>query len=92
MSQTPPPEPPRIEFPCAYPIKVMGVACDEFRDHVIEVMGRHDESFDRHEIKIRDSRNGRFQALTVVITARGEDHLRAIFEDLKESSHVQMVL
>ena len=56
------PEAPRIEFPCAYPIKVMGEACVEFRDHVHQVMERHAPGFDRATITVRDSRNGRFQA------------------------------
>lgn len=86
------PSPPKIEFPCAYPIKVMGSACVEFREHVLNVMVRHDESLDIDEVKIRDSRNGRYQSLTVVISARGEEHLEAIFRDLKESPHVRMVL
>ena len=30
-----PTEPPRIEFPCRYPIKVMGEARDDFADFVV---------------------------------------------------------
>lgn len=86
------PEAPRIEFPCAYPIKVMGEACVEFRDHVHQVMERHAPGFDRATITVRDSRNGRFQAITVTITATGVAQLEAIFADLKVSRHVQMVL
>ena len=47
------PEAPRIEFPCAYPIKVMGEACVEFRDHVHQVMERHAPGFDRATITVR---------------------------------------
>lgn len=85
-------KPPRIEFPCDYPIKVMGHACEEFRDHVITVMTRHAPGFDREAVTVRDSRNGRFQSMTVTITATGEPQLKAIFEDLKTCTHVQMVL
>jgi len=83
---------PKIVFPCAYPIKVMGNATSEFHDHVIAVMERHAPGFDRATISVRDSRNGRFQAVTVTITATGPAQLQAIFEDLKTSAHVQMVL
>ncbi len=83
---------PKIEFPCEYPIKVIGVAQQEFREHVMLVMERHAAGFDRQRVAVRDSRNSRYQALTVVITATGEKQLQAIFEDLKTSSLVQMVL
>ena len=86
------PEAPRIEFPCAYPIKVMGEACVEFRDHVHQVMERHAPGFDRATITVRDRPNGRFQAITVTITATVVAQLEAIFADLKVSRHVQMVL
>ncbi len=86
------PTPPKIQFPCAYPIKVMGYACQEFRDHVVAVMAKHDDGFNHSETRVRDSRNGKFQSMTVVITARGEAHLQAIFADLKSCAQVQMVL
>lgn len=86
------PRAPKIEFPCEYPIKVMGTACGEFREHVMTVMERHAPGFDQSATKVRDSRNGRYQAITVTITATGEPQLQRIFEDLKVSRHVQMVL
>ncbi len=89
MSDT---EPPRIEFPCDYPVKVMGNACEAFRDHVLVVMERHAPGFDQGAVVVRDSRNGRFQSITVTITATGVPQLQAIFADLKTSEHVQMVL
>ncbi len=89
MAQQPPP---KIEFPCAYPIKVMGNACGEFHAHVMTVMERHAPGFDQRAVKVRDSRNGRYQSITVTITATGEQQLQAIFEDLKVCQHVQMVL
>ena len=85
-------EPPKIEFPCAYPIKVMGNKCEEFRSHVMIVMERHAPGFDELAVTVRDSSKGKYQSLTVTITATGEEQLQAIFVDLKTSSLVQMVL
>lgn len=86
-------EPPRIEFPCeGYPIKVMGYAEAGFREHVLTVIERYAPGFDASRTTVRDSRNGRFQALTVFITATGTDQLQAIFVDLKTNPLVQMVL
>lgn len=86
------PEAPRIEFPCDYPVKVMGDKCEAFRSHVLTVMERHAPGFDLMKVTARDSRKGTYQSLTVTITATGEDQLRAIFVDLKSSSLVRMVL
>ena len=86
-------EPPKIEFPCPnYPVKVMGDAGLELHDLVIEVMTRHVVDFQAGHISVRDSTKGRFQSLTVMITATGEDQLQAIFQDLKKNPIVRMVL
>lgn len=86
-------KPPKIEFPCPdYPIKVMGDAGDDFHVHVVGVFSKHVEDFDLETLSIRDSSKGRYQSITVSITATGEPQLKAIFEDLKLSQLVKMVL
>lgn len=86
-------EPPKIEFPCPdYPIKVMGEASADFRSFVEAVICKHDSSFDITTVQVRDSREGRFQAVNVMITATGIDQLSAIFADLKANPAVRMVL
>ena len=85
-------EKPQIEFPCDYHIKVMGEAHVELHQHVLQVMEVHAPGFDRSQITVRDSSKGKWQSITVVITATGKPQLVAIFEDLKTSSRVKMVL
>ena len=34
-------EPPKIEFPCDYPIKVLGEADSRFHEHVLLVMDKY---------------------------------------------------
>lgn len=87
------PQPPKIEFPCEnYPIKVLGDAGQELHSLVIEVMERHASGFDETRITINESSKGRFQSLTVWITATGEPQLRAIHEDLRINPRVKMVM
>ena len=83
---------PQIEFPCDYPIKVMGEAHAESHQHVLQVMERHAPGFDHSKITVRDSSKGKWQAITLVITATGKPQLEAIFADLKTSRRVKMVL
>ena len=85
-------EKPVLEFPCDYPIKVMGENAEDFRDMVVEIMEVHAPGFDREAITVRDSRTGKWLSVTVTITATGEEQLKAIFEDLKATGRVQMVL
>ena len=83
---------PLIEFPCDYPIKVLGSADPQLHQHVLQVMDTHAPGFDRSKIAIRDSSKGKWQSITVVITATGKPQLEEIFADLKTSSRVKMVL
>ncbi|TQV68259.1 DUF493 domain-containing protein [Exilibacterium tricleocarpae] len=87
------PQAPRIEFPCPdYPVKVMGDAGRDFIDFVLSATERHAPGFDRDKVSVRDSRNGRYQSVTVFITAQGEAQLQALFEDLKTNPKLKMVL
>jgi putative lipoic acid-binding regulatory protein len=86
-------QPPKIEFPCEnYPIKVLGEAGQELHTLVIEVMERHAPGFDETRITINESSKGRFQSLTIWITATGEPQLRASHEDLRIHKRVKMVM
>lgn len=86
------PEPPKIEFPCRYPVKVMGVAGDEFRSATISIFEKHAGVITETDISIRASNGGNYEALTITITAQGVEQLQAIFADLKEHPLVRMVL
>ncbi|AJE16868.1 MULTISPECIES: DUF493 domain-containing protein [Stutzerimonas] len=84
---------PKIEFPCErYPIKVIGDAGDGFRELIIEVIQRHAPGLDESSVVLRDSRNGRFLSVQVLITATGVEQLQAIHTDLRATGRVHMVL
>lgn len=85
-------EPPKIEFPCDYPIKVMGRQTSEFRDIVLAVMRKHAGDISESQVTERASAKGTFVSITVTIIATGKDQIEIIFEDLKATGAVQMVL
>ncbi|MFC4259409.1 YbeD family protein [Marinobacter lacisalsi] len=89
MSQ---PEPPKIEFPCDYAIKVIGHAAPDFKEFVVSVVDKHAPGIREEHVSVVDSRNGRFTSVRLTILATGEPQLRALFEELKASGRVQMVL
>jgi putative lipoic acid-binding regulatory protein len=43
-------------------------------------------------MQVVDSRNGRFQSVRVVIRATGEQHIKELFEALKATGRVHMVV
>ncbi|GAB3465789.1 DUF493 domain-containing protein [Azotobacter salinestris] len=84
---------PKIEFPCErYPIKVIGDAGEGFAELVVEVIQRHAPDLDSSTLRLRDSRNGRFLSVQVLITATGVEQLQAIHLDLRATGRVHMVL
>ena len=86
------PEPPKIEFPCEYPIKVLGRNVEQLRSVVIAVFERHAPGFDQESILVKESSKGTFHSINITITATGPDQLRALHKDLMATGHVQMVI
>lgn len=82
----------KIEFPCAYPIKVMGKNTDEFSEVVLDVIRRHAPDLRDENISFRHSRENHYLAVNVTIYATGVDQLQALFDDLKATGLVSMVL
>lgn len=85
-------EPPRIEFPCDYPIKVMGIATEAFQAEVLEIIHRHTSPVSEDRVTERPSARGNYISVTVVIEATGEDQLKAIFRELMDQESVKIVL
>jgi putative lipoic acid-binding regulatory protein len=83
---------PQLEYPCAYPIKVMGLDENDFAAHVVTIVRRHDGTLREEDISFRASSNGKYLSVRVVITATGPEHIQALFEELKASGRVAMVL
>ena len=85
-------EPPRIEFPCEYPIKVLGRASEDFEVVILAVFQRHAPGFDTETIKVKVSSKGTFTSFTIMITATGPEQLEALHQDLLATGRVQMVI
>ena len=81
-----------IEFPCDYPIKVVGDAQVDFEKIIVSVIQKHAPDVDLNTVTRRDSAKGNYQSLSVVIVATGKPQLDALFADLKATNIVRMVL
>lgn len=82
---------PRLEFPCAYPVKVLGDNTADFADAVLAVFSSIfvDESLQSSQ---RSSSAGRFVAVTVTVNATGPEQLAQLHEALKLIDGLRLVL
>jgi uncharacterized protein len=85
-------EPPKIEFPCEYPIKVLGRSGDDFEAIVLGVFEQHAPGFSRETITANVSSKGTFRSMTITITATGPDQLDALHKSLMATGIVNMVI
>jgi putative lipoic acid-binding regulatory protein len=81
-----------FEFPCEFPIKIMGKANDRFEIEVAQIIRKHVADLGESAIKRRESAKSNYAALTVTITATSREQLDAIYIDLTASEHVIMAL
>ncbi len=81
----------KIEFPCEYPIKIIGVSDTIFRETVVEIVRLHAPNLDENTISERASKNGTYCAVNLSIVATGESQLQALHEDLMAQPFVKMV-
>jgi putative lipoic acid-binding regulatory protein len=81
-----------LEFPCDFPIKVMGRTADDFDALVVSLVRRHAPDLGEGAVKTRLSRGGRFMSVTVTIRAVSRRQLDAIYMDLTAHERVLMAL
>ncbi len=81
-----------LEFPCEFPVKAMGLACDEFEVAVIEIVNRHVENLAEDALKMKPSKKGKYIAITITITAHSKAQLDAIYIDLSACEYVSIAL
>ncbi len=93
MSPAPvPPEQSLIEYPSAFPIKVMGLNVDGFAEAVVAVARHFDPAFDAATIEKRPSKGGKYLGLTVTITATSREQLDELYRTLSTHPMVKVVL
>lgn len=81
-----------IEFPCSFPIKMMGRDTPEFRATARALVEQHVGTVADDAVQAALSRNGRFVSVTVTITATSQDQLDAIYMDVSSHADVLMAL
>lgn len=81
-----------IEYPSAFPIKVMGAHVEGFVDAVVAVAQRFDPSFDAGTVETRESRAGNYLGITITVTATSREQLDELYRTLSTHPMVKVVL
>jgi putative lipoic acid-binding regulatory protein len=81
-----------LEFPCDFPIKVMGAAEAGFAQSILEVVLRHAPDYDAAAMEMRPSRTGRYLSLTCTVHATSKAQLDALYRELTSHPMVKVVL
>jgi putative lipoic acid-binding regulatory protein len=87
-----PPEQSLIEYPSAFPIKVMGEHAEGFVDAVVAVARRFDPGFDAATVQTRPSKGGKYLGVTITITATSRGQLDELYRTLSTHPMVKVVL
>ena len=81
-----------LEFPCEFPIKMMGRNTPEFRLTARALVEKHAGAVNDAAVQSALSRNDRFVSITVTIVATSQQQLDNIYQDATDHADVLMAL
>lgn len=81
-----------IEYPCAFPIKVMGAHVPGFVAALVHVARQFDPDFDEARIELRESKGGNYLGVTLTVNATGREQLDELYRTLSTHPMVKVVL
>jgi uncharacterized protein len=85
-------EPILLEYPCDFPIKVLGHTQAGFAQAVLAVVRRHAPDFEGATMEMKTSKRGKYISITCVIRATSRDQLDGLYRELCDHPMVVMVL
>jgi uncharacterized protein len=86
------PEPSLIDYPSAFPIKVMGAQVEGFEAAMVMIARQFDAAFDDNTIERRPSKGGNYLGLTLTVTATSREQLDELYRTLSTHPMVKVVL
>lgn len=81
-----------IEYPCDFPLKILGHSQQGFTQAVLDVVKRHAPDFDDASLAVKTSKKGKYLSVTCVIRATSREQLDALYQELCDRPMVVMVL
>ena len=87
-----PPEQSLIEYPCRFPIKVMGANVEGYVAAMTHIARQFDPGFEADSIEQRPSRSGNYLGLTLTLLVTSREQLDEIYRTLTSHPMVKVVL
>jgi uncharacterized protein len=81
-----------FNFPCDFPLKVMGRRSDDFRSLVLGIVQKHAGRIEPENIEERPSKDGNYLSLTCTFNAQSREQLDALYRELTSCERVMVVL
>ena len=81
-----------IEFPCDFPLKIMGANVPDFAQAVVAVVQAHASDFDPATVAMRASKAGNYLSLTCTVRAISQPQLDGLYRALTAHPLVRVVL
>ena len=81
-----------IDYPCEFPIKIMGKDEREFAKSVLIIVNRHIPGFDDKSVETRASKKNKYLSLTCTVYVISQSQLDALYQELCDHPMVLMVL
>ncbi len=85
-------EPPKIEFPCRYPIKIICRTDDGVTARVLNTVRKHAPDVTPDDITMRSSSGDKFVSVRINLMAQGPVQLQEMHDDLMTDAAVRMVI
>ena len=87
-----PPEQSLIEYPCHFPIKVMGANVEGFVTALTHVARSFDPGFDASTVELRPSKAGNYLGVTLSVYVTSREQLDELYRTLTTHPMVKIVL
>ena len=81
-----------IDYPCEFPIKIMGKNKAEFTKSILMIVNRHISSFDDTSVETKVSKKNKYLSLTCTVHVVSQHQLDALYQELCDHPMVLMAL
>jgi hypothetical protein len=81
-----------LEFPCDFPLKVMGTRTNDFARTVVGIVQRHAPDFLPETVEMRVSSGGKYLSVTCTVRAESRAQLDDLYRELSGHPAVKVVL
>ena len=81
-----------MEFPCHFPLKVMGTNNDTFENDIVMIVRKHVPKLGEAAVSSKPSKTGKYLALTITFTADSKAQLDDLYREINAHPDVKMTL